>query len=58
MFTVTFKQHFGGRNFQIMHLEVEAASEFEAEQIFHDVMEQNDFYYEIVTIKESVKFSG
>ena len=57
MFTVTFKQHFGGRNFQIMHLEVEAASEFEAEQIFHDVMEQNDFYYEIVTIKESVKVS-
>lgn len=55
MFTVTFKQHFGGRTFQIMHLEVEAASKFEAEQIFHDIMEHNDFYYEIVTIKDVVK---
>lgn len=55
MFTVTFKQYFDNRTFQIMHLEVEAASRFEAEQIFHDVMEHNNFYYEIVTIKGSVK---
>ena len=58
MYTVTFKQYFGGSTFHIMHLEVEAASKFEAEQIFHDVMEQNNFYYEIVAIKESVPFSG
>ena len=55
MYTVTFHLHVqnSGTNVRIMTLNVQAASEREAVQIFFDMMDETKYYYEFVSVEKA-----